>query len=161
MNEPPRPAPPRSGTTPVAVLTALLVVGLVAWWVQRSRAEAALDARLEAWAGAPLPAPDAPVDSALAEVGAELFRAKCSGCHVIYGEPHLGPDLAGVTHRRSPAWIRGMILAPDSMTEADPEARSLKARYEVQMMVPGGMAPVQARAVLEFLRRVDGPPPTG
>lgn len=155
------PTPPRYGTAPVAVLTTLLVVALTVWWVQRSATERAREDRLESWAGAPLPAPADPVDSALAAVGAQLFREKCSACHVIYGEGHVGPDLAGVTHRRTPGWIQSMILAPDSMIRVDPAARSLKVRYGVQMMVPGGMDTLEARAVLEFLRRVDGPPPGG
>jgi hypothetical protein len=48
-----------------------------------------------------------------------------------------------------------MILRPDSMTLDDPVAAALRAQYGVQMMVPGGMTPVRARAVLEFLRRAD------
>lgn len=161
MTPPSRPTPSRYGTAPVAVLTALLLVGLTVWWVQRSAERQARDIRLEAWAGAPLPSREDPVDSALAELGAGLFREKCAACHVIYGEAHLGPDLAGVTHRRTPGWIQAMVLAPDSMTRSDPAARSLKARYEVQMQVPGGMDTLRTRAVIEFLRRVDGPPPAG
>jgi len=154
----PRPTPPRYGTAPVAVLTALLVVGLTVWWVDRATTENARTEALEAWAGTPLPAPGDPVDSTLADLGAGVFRQKCSACHVIYGESHVGPDLAGITARRSPAWIQSMILEPDSMTRRDPVARSLKDRYQVQMMVPGGMDTLRARAVIEFLRRVDGPP---
>ena len=119
MTEPARPTPPRYGTAPVAVLTALLVVGLTVWWVQRSAADAERDAQLQAWAGAPLPEWTDPVDT---------------------------------------EWIRAMLLAPDSMTTHDPAARSLRARYEVQMMVPGGVDSLRARAIMEFLRRVDGVP---
>jgi mono/diheme cytochrome c family protein len=142
-------------------LILLLVVGLGVWWIQRSAETRARGDALAAWAGVPLPSPGEPVDGALADLGAELFRQKCAACHVIYGESHVGPELAGVTHRRSLPWIQAMILHPDSMTEADPAARSLLARYQVQMMVPGGIDTVETRAVLEFLRRVDGPPPTG
>lgn len=156
-----RPRPPRYGTAPVALLTTLLVVGLTLWWLQRTAAHRAMDRSLEAWATAPLPSLDAPVDSALAELGAELFREKCAACHVIYGSSGVGPDLAGVTHRRRPTWIQAMVLAPDSMTRTDPVGQALKARYQVQMAVPGGIDTLRTRAILEFLRRVDGPPPPG
>ena len=154
-------ASPRSGNLLVGGFILLLVVGLGVWWIQRSVEARAREDALAAWAGVPLPSPGEPVDEALADLGAELFRQKCAACHVIYGESHVGPELAGVTHRRSLPWIQAMILRPDSMTGADPAARSLKARYGVQMMVPGGIDTVETRAVLEFLRRVDGPPPTG
>lgn len=155
------PPPPRYGTAPVAVLTTLLVVGLTLWWLQRTTAHRAMDRSLEAWATAPLPTTDAPVDSALADLGAEIFREKCAACHVVYGPSGLGPDLADATHRRAPQWLQAMILAPDSMTRTDPVAQALKARYQVQMAVPGGIDTLRTRAVIEFLRRVDGPRPAG
>lgn len=160
MADPP-PTPSRYGTAPVAVLVTLLVVGLALWWIRRSQVASARDEALAGWVGAPLPAPDAPVDDSLASLGAELFRAKCAACHAVRGESPVGPELAGVTERRSPAWLQAMMLAPDSMVRDDPAAQSLKARYQVQMMVPGGIDTVGARAVLEFLRRVDAGPGGG
>ncbi len=103
-----------------------------------------------------MPGPGTPIDSAMAARGADLFQAHCSACHMVRGTPKLGPNLAGVTQRRDPAWIRAMILRPDSMTRNDPVAAALKEQSGgVQMMVVGTVDPSDARAVLEFLRRVD------
>lgn len=137
----------------VAVLLSMVVLGV--WWARREAADRALDAALSDYAATPLPAPGDPVDPRLADLGAEVFQARCSACHVVKGEPKLGPNLAGVTLRRELGWIRSMILRPDSMTVADPVASALKAAYGVQMMVIGSMTEVHVRAVIEFLRRAD------
>jgi len=91
----------------------------------------------------------------MARLGARVFRKRCAACHAITGESRAGPDLAGVTRRRDFEWIQHMILAPDSMTAHDSVAAALKARHKIQMMLPGGTSPEEARAVIEFLRRVD------
>ncbi|MDP2959094.1 MAG: hypothetical protein Q8N53_21915 [Longimicrobiales bacterium] len=57
---------------------------------------------------------------------------------------------------RDPAWLRAMITRPDSMTRDDVIARALPAANGVQMQVAGGMSETATRAVIEFLRRVDG-----
>jgi hypothetical protein len=115
-----------------------------------------VDEALQAWAGRPLPTWTTPVDSALADVGSDIFQRRCSVCHALTAESQIGPDLAGVTHRHTPLWMQAMILSPDSMVENDPQAMALKAGYEVQMMVPGGMDTLRTRAVIEFLRRDGG-----
>ncbi len=156
-----RTTPPRRGTPAMAVVVVLLVVAVVGWWARRGAVERARTEALAPWVGAELPEPGDPVDDSLASLGAELFRAKCASCHAVRGESPIGPELAGVTERRSPAWLQAMILAPDSMVREDPAAQSLKIRYQVQMMVPGGIDAVETRAVLEFLRRVDAGPREG
>jgi mono/diheme cytochrome c family protein len=125
-------------------------------WLRRDAAEKGrLGDALAPYAAEPLPPPGAPVDSTLADLGARTFKRRCAACHAITGESRVGPDLAGVTRRRDLAWIRRMMLAPDSMTTNDPVAQMLKARYQVQMMVPGGVSPAESRGLVEFLRRVD------
>lgn len=140
----------------VVALVAASALALGAWWLVDRAREGRLDAELAAFRDAELPAAGAPVDSTLAGLGAELFRRRCSACHAITGESRVGPDLAGVTERRTLPWIEAMILRPDSMTRTDPDARALREAYPVQMLVTGEMDPARARAVIEFLRQVDG-----
>lgn len=99
-------------------------------------------------------AAERPVDANLASQGALLFKSKtCSTCHA-FGLRITGPDLKGVTHRRTEAWITGQILHPDLMTKQDPIARQLLGQYAVQM--PNLMIkPEEARALLEFLKSQD------
>lgn len=82
---------------------------------------------------ATLAADDGPVDHDAAEAGEKLFTAKaCSGCHA-FGRRVTGPDLAGVTHRRSREWMTSQMQHPEVMTKQDPVARELYAKYMVQM----------------------------
>src|SRR5581483_9767391 len=68
------------------------------------------------------------------EQGKAFFAAKgCIGCHKVGGGKLVGPDLKGVTARRSQEWIEKMILRPEVMTKEDDTARQLFATHLVQM----------------------------
>lgn len=93
----------------------------------------------------------------MADAGASLFRRTCSACHYIGGddpEAGLGPNLAGVTLRRGPDWIRSMIANPDSMVAADTITSRLYSEFGVRMLNVGA-TPAEVRAVIEFLWRAD------
>lgn len=90
------------------------------------------------------------VDPAVATVGEEVFTVKCSACHKI-SERYVGPALADVTTRRSPAYIMNMILNPEEMVQRHPEARALLAQF-MTPMANQNLTEEEARAVLEFLR---------
>ncbi len=141
---------------PVTLLVAACLVALAAWWIVRAGERRALDEALATYAGTPLPSADTPIDPALADLGATVFDARCAGCHALRGDEKLAPNLAGITLARDPAWLRAMILRPDSMTRDDPVARALLQTYGVQMQVAGGIDETATRAVMEFLRRADG-----
>jgi cytochrome c551/c552 len=99
-------------------------------------------------------ASEAPVDEALAEVGEGLFKSKtCSTCHG-FGVRITGPDLNGVTQRRSATWMEQQMLHPEVMTKQDPIARELLGKYAVQM--PNLMLkPEEVKALIEFLKHKD------
>jgi mono/diheme cytochrome c family protein len=139
----------------VAGLVLVTVVGVGLWWIRESAEARRIDEALAPYAGAGLPHPGAAVDATLADVGARLFRKRCSACHAITGKSRVGPDLAGVSERRAYDWIQAMILHPDSMTREDPVARGLRAEYGVQMLTPHAFGGVHALALIEFLRQVD------
>lgn len=95
-----------------------------------------------------------PVEPALAATGEKLFKAKgCTACHA-YGKRLTGPDLKGVTQRRTAAWMEQQILHPDVMTKEDPIAKELLAKYMVQMSNQG-LKPEEAKAVIEYLKKMD------
>jgi cytochrome c551/c552 len=99
-------------------------------------------------------AAEVPVDETLAAQGETLFKKKtCSTCHA-FGARITGPDLAGVTQRRSAQWLEQQILHPDVMTKSDPISRGLLGKYAVQM--PNLMIkPEEAKALIEFAKRKD------
>jgi hypothetical protein len=98
----------------------------------------------------PLPRAGDPVDSVLAAGGETLFRRSCVACH-DWVRPVVGPPLDGVAGRRSPEWVRAMVLSPDSMLAADSVTRALFDTYAVPM--PNlQLDEARFRAIWEFLR---------
>jgi protein SCO1 len=58
-----------------------------------------------------------------------LFREKCSACH-SFGKASVGPDLLGVTERRSRRWLTRWLLAPEKLLqEKDATALALAKQY--------------------------------
>src|SRR5882672_10699770 len=70
------------------------------------------------------------VDAAVAKRGQSLFQSRgCTGCHSIGKGKRSGPDLAGVTQRRSLEWLRRWIKNPTIMFETDSTAKALLAQF--------------------------------
>ena len=96
-------------------------------------------------------AADLPVDEARAKVGEGLFKEKgCSACHT-FGKRLSGPDLNGVTRRRTAEWMENQILHPEVMVKQDPISRQLMAVHALQMPNQG-LTPDQAKSIIEFLK---------
>jgi cytochrome c1 len=95
-----------------------------------------------------------PAAAALAAQGEQLFQTKgCSACHA-FGRKVTGPDLAGVSMRRTEVWIENQILHPDVMVKNDPIARELFAKHALQMPNQG-LSAAEAKAVIEFFKQHD------
>lgn len=94
------------------------------------------------------------VDAHEAEEGERLFQNKgCSACHT-FGKKMSGPDLQGVTMRRTAEWMKQQILHPDVMTKSDPISRELFASFALQMPNQG-LNEEQVKEVIEFLKKKD------
>lgn len=95
------------------------------------------------------------IDLDLATLGAELLKSKgCTACHTV-GEGRLvGPDLGGVTERRSREFVVAMIVNPDSMLANDDDAKALLAEYFTPMPEQG-VSNDEAVALFEYFRRHD------
>ena len=65
--------------------------------------------------------------------GKLAFESKCLACHSVGEGDRLGPDLLGVTERRTEEWIEEFLEDPEEMFESDPDAQALLARYQVPM----------------------------
>ncbi len=99
-------------------------------------------------------AAESPVDEAAAKRGEGLFQTKaCSACHA-FGKRVSCPDLAGVSARRTHAWLEAQILHPEKMTKEDPIARQLFAQFSLQMPNQG-LTQIEALAVIEFFKHKD------
>jgi mono/diheme cytochrome c family protein len=97
---------------------------------------------------------ESPVDREAADRGEKLFQTKaCSACHA-FGTKMSGPDLAGVSMRRTAVWMEHQILTPDVMVKEDPISRELFAKHALQMPNQG-LSPAEARDVIEYLKHKD------
>ena len=97
---------------------------------------------------------DSPVAAALAVKGEALFKSKgCTACHA-YGKRLTGPDLRGVTRRRTAQWMESQILHPEVMVKQDPISRELFAEYNLQM-ANQGLVPDEAKSVIEYFKKLD------
>lgn len=95
-----------------------------------------------------------PVAERLAEKGRDIFKQKgCTACHA-FGRLLTGPDLRGVSARRSARWMEMQILHPDIMVQEDPLTIDLYNTYLVRM-ANQGLTLEEARCVIEFLKWVD------
>jgi len=64
------------------------------------------------------------------QAGSAMFTKLCAGCHSIGGGDHVGPDLDGLTLRRSRAWISDFLIDPIKMrARQDPIALALAAKF--------------------------------
>ncbi len=91
------------------------------------------------------------IDDAMVKEGDALFKAKCTACHKV-GKRFIGPDVTGVTKRRSPEWIMNMILNPDEMVKQDPIAKQLLVDFNGSPMANQSLKEEEARKILEYFR---------
>ncbi|MGE5442994.1 MAG: c-type cytochrome [Ignavibacteriales bacterium] len=91
----------------------------------------------------------------LYEKGKGLFQSKgCAGCHTIGKGKLTGPDLKGVTQRRSEEWLKKWIKSPDTMVFTDPTAKELLKQYLTPM--PNlGLTDDEVNALISYLRHED------
>ncbi len=87
--------------------------------------------------------------------GKEIFQAKgCGACHTIGGGRLVGPDLKGVTKRRSREWLEKWIVSPDTMLYSDPIAKKLLEQYMVPMPNQG-VTKEEVKKLIEYLEHED------
>jgi len=98
---------------------------------------------------------DPTLNHALADKGEAASGVKCLSCHKTTDERLVGPGWAGVTERRTPQWIMNFITNPDPMIDKDPE---VQAQLELCLvrMPNQNLADEEARAILEYMRELDG-----
>lgn len=76
----------------------------------------------------------ATISRAEAATGAENFAAICAACHTVGGGKRVGPDLQGVTERRTEEWLLKFIKSSQSMVKSgDPVAVALFEEFKIAM----------------------------
>lgn len=82
------------------------------------------------------------------------FKAICGACHTIGEGKRVGPDLKGVTERRSEAWLLAFIKSSQAVIKSgDPVAVQL---FEEHNKTPMPDAPYSEAEILEILAFIKG-----
>ena len=90
--------------------------------------------------------------SACAQDGQALFNGLCAACHTVGGGIRVGPDLAGVTERRTEAWLIPFITSSSTViASGDETAAGLFAEFNQTPMPDVAYTPDEIRAVLRFI----------
>jgi protein SCO1 len=91
-----------------------------------------------------------------AHPGEAIFLRACASCHTIGLGERFAPDLAAVTLRRDPEWLRRFIMDPDLMlASGDPTAALLNRDYPDVMMPNLGLGPQDADDLVSYLIAAD------
>jgi cytochrome c2 len=95
-----------------------------------------------------------PVQAQDADPGREAFQTLCSACHTIGAGALVGPDLQGISERRSQEWIIGFVQRSQAMVDAgDPDAVAI---FEEFNRIPMPDQPLTDQEVLAVLEYVEG-----
>jgi len=92
------------------------------------------------------------VDAALAKRGKTLWQNKgCAACHSIGKGRMAGPDLLGVTDRRSVDWLKRWLANTTEMLATDSTAQALLADAKGIKMPNLKLTDADATAVLNYI----------
>jgi nitrite reductase (NO-forming) len=87
--------------------------------------------------------------------GKQGFETKCLACHSLGGGKKLGPDLAGVTKRRSESWLTRWLKSPDAMLKTDPEAKKMLKEHNDIPMPNQNLTDAEIRQYLKYFKWYD------
>ena len=84
--------------------------------------------------------------------GQALFVKTCGACHTVGKGRQVGPDLTGVTTRRTRDWLVSYIMEPEKVrAKRDPAALSLAAQYPTVRMPNLGLSELDSGDVLAYI----------
>jgi len=104
-----------------------------------------------------MPASATPTDPD-AVAGKLAFESKCLACHSVGGGKKLGPDIAGVTKRRSQAWLARWLKEPEKMLQSDADAKALLKEYNNLPMPNQSLGEAEIRQYLKYFQWIDAQP---
>ncbi len=103
------------------------------------------------------PASAQPTDAEAAQ-GKIDFESKCFACHSLGNGRKLGPDLAGVTQRRTADWITSWLKSPEDMLAKDDQAKALLKEFNGVPMPNQNLSDKEIRQYLKYFQWYDAQP---
>jgi nitrite reductase (NO-forming) len=83
------------------------------------------------------------------------FESKCLACHSIGQGRRLGPDLAGVTQRRSSEWLTKWLKSPEKMLQNDADAQAMLKDAGGLPMPNQNLSDAEIRQYIVYFKWVD------
>ncbi len=88
---------------------------------------------------------------ASAQDGEKIFKQNCGACHMI-GRRLVGPDLTGITDKRSKEWIHSFVKSSQTMVKSgDPDAVAIFKEYNEIMMPDQPLSAGDVDQVLDYI----------
>lgn len=92
--------------------------------------------------------------SLVAQDGKALFNKQCKACHTIGNGKKIGPDLKGISDKRSFEWISKFILSSkDLIASGDDDAIAVFEEYGQKPMPSHKMSAAEINAMMNFINR--------
>ena len=104
-----------------------------------------------------IPASSTPTDPD-AVAGKLAFESKCFACHSVGEGRKLGPDIAGVTKRRTDAWLARWLKEPERMLQSDPDAQAMLKEYNNLPMPNQSLSDAEIKQYLKYFHWIDVQP---
>jgi nitrite reductase (NO-forming) len=90
--------------------------------------------------------------------GKLAFESKCLACHSVGQGKKLGPDVAGVTRRRTDQWLTRWLKAPEKMLETDAAAKAMLKEYNNVPLPNQNLSEAEIAQYLKYFLWVDAQP---
>lgn len=91
------------------------------------------------------------------DVGEQKFTTVCAACHTIGSGRLVGPDLSGVTDRRSEEWLLKFIKSSQTMVKSgDADAAAIFAEFNNIMMPDNNFTDDEIKAVIAYIKSKSG-----
>jgi nitrite reductase (NO-forming) len=104
-----------------------------------------------------LPASATPSDPEAVQ-GKLSFESKCLACHSVGEGRKLGPDVAGVTRRRSDAWLARWLKEPEKMLATDADAKAMLKEHNNIPMPNQSLSGVEIKQYIKYFHWIDAQP---
>jgi nitrite reductase (NO-forming) len=73
-------------------------------------------------------------------------------------EERLGPDMVGVTKRRTEDWLTRWLKSPEKMLESDPDAKAMLKEYNNLPMPNQNLSHAEIRQYIRYFKWADAQP---
>jgi len=93
-----------------------------------------------------------------AALGKLHFESKCVACHSVGQGRKMGPDMAGVSKRRTEDWLTRWLRSPERMLETDADAKAMLKEYNNLPMPNQNLSAAEIRQFIRYFKWVDAQP---